>query len=730
MTQYPREIDNDTTLPPATGDDRISVNANIGATEAIETELGITPSGVYADVRTRLDILESRINNPLVPAPNVLNPFFISGTGVNIQTGVGDPNVVLALHPPSPGSLYLRQDGYVPEGLYVFYSDGYWVPTGGEEVVSNISALAALPGQEGSSVYVTSVESSWYYVADGSQFVIDNITVEATANGGNTRWVRDDNYSNPVWRTLLSDVYIDSVNGNDENQGIYTSTPATPAPLKTFQELVRRWKTGSVTANATTFEVIIHILNPITAPDSMDLLFTIGDNTAIRILGSNTTVLHSGTATVFAQWIPTGVLSGTVNVQNGQSGITFSTAQTIPSGFQITFASQSGTNYTLASNVINSTSGTLTANYTGTTNAATSATVPGGLPCMIQDSGVSSWASYIGDRIWFSAVNSWAYIMKDHGGGLARITVPQFGDEPNFGGIPNNVFPSSGAAYQVQNPVNVALGAIDLKSELYNGSQFGNQSLNMADMTFIPPDVGGTTYIMWNQNPTVFVSIYQCLLEGFIVMETSVTQTTWINCICQGITRASDQQSNVVGFGWFGGGLWPGPGNTFTLAAVTGQGPGDTGFIDYYTLLQYGWIWCADGANVRSFSCWDVSVNSANGNGDAVLMGLNGHHPFTGTMVIPDRAGVPIFGSGNAGVGLSVSANCSVLWETVPSITGTGGNFRMGASGDARFFNETTGVYSSILSQTWTNLTTAQPTGFGGSVHNVSANAHLVQILF
>ena len=126
-TQYPERIDTSTNLPPATGDEQTSINANIAATLAIETELGLTPSGTYVDVRTRLDILEARINNPLIPAPNVLNPFFISGTGVSIQTGVGDPNVVLALHPKA-GSLYLRQDGYGDEALYVFTTSGSWLP--------------------------------------------------------------------------------------------------------------------------------------------------------------------------------------------------------------------------------------------------------------------------------------------------------------------------------------------------------------------------------------------------------------------------------------------------------------------------------------------------------------------------------------------------------------------------------------------------------------------------
>jgi hypothetical protein len=98
-----------------------AINALIEAVEAIERELGITPSGVYSDVRVRIDILEARINNPLAPAPNVENPFFIGDDGVSISTGDGYPTENRV-----PGSLYLRKDGYGNEGLYARRPDGYW----------------------------------------------------------------------------------------------------------------------------------------------------------------------------------------------------------------------------------------------------------------------------------------------------------------------------------------------------------------------------------------------------------------------------------------------------------------------------------------------------------------------------------------------------------------------------------------------------------------------------
>lgn len=110
-------------------DKAYTINDLITAVIAIETELGSLPAGDYASVRTRLDILEARINNPNAPAPNVNNPFYIGGSpisGVSIRDGYGDPNI--AGISAVPGSLYLREDGYITQGLYLFRPDGNWYP--------------------------------------------------------------------------------------------------------------------------------------------------------------------------------------------------------------------------------------------------------------------------------------------------------------------------------------------------------------------------------------------------------------------------------------------------------------------------------------------------------------------------------------------------------------------------------------------------------------------------
>ena len=150
MSNYPNGIDNNTSLPPATGPDAVSVNANISATIAVETALGILPAGVYASVRTRLDILEARINNPYSPAPNVSNPFYIGGSpvsGVSIQAGFGNPDTTAI--PAITGSLFLREDGYF--GSTVYYNvSGEWyvlganIPVGGD--LSGTSSDAVVVG--------------------------------------------------------------------------------------------------------------------------------------------------------------------------------------------------------------------------------------------------------------------------------------------------------------------------------------------------------------------------------------------------------------------------------------------------------------------------------------------------------------------------------------------------------------------------------------------------------
>ncbi len=63
MTNYPDSQDNIFTLPTVSGDseEAIAINALQEAVLAIEEELGIKPSGIYSNLKNKLDIIENRV---------------------------------------------------------------------------------------------------------------------------------------------------------------------------------------------------------------------------------------------------------------------------------------------------------------------------------------------------------------------------------------------------------------------------------------------------------------------------------------------------------------------------------------------------------------------------------------------------------------------------------------------------------------------------------------------
>jgi hypothetical protein len=137
MTNYPFSFDNNITLPGVSGSTQedIAITALRNAVFAIEIELGITPSGIYPDVRTRLDILESRIGFGVPPnIPNdgyVKSPLFIWNVPENIILSISD-GYGAPTENRLDGSLYMRSDGYANNQLYVRLN-GSWFPVQTEQ---------------------------------------------------------------------------------------------------------------------------------------------------------------------------------------------------------------------------------------------------------------------------------------------------------------------------------------------------------------------------------------------------------------------------------------------------------------------------------------------------------------------------------------------------------------------------------------------------------------------
>lgn len=154
MSNYPFSFDSNITLPGVSGSSQedVAITALRSAVFAIEIELGITPSGIYPDVRTRLDILESRLQFGISPQiPNdgyVKSPLYIwnvpQGITLSISDGYGAPT-----ENRLDGSLYMRGgDGYANNQLYVRLNN-QWLPVQTEQFTAN-NDLAGFPsGSDG-----------------------------------------------------------------------------------------------------------------------------------------------------------------------------------------------------------------------------------------------------------------------------------------------------------------------------------------------------------------------------------------------------------------------------------------------------------------------------------------------------------------------------------------------------------------------------------------------------
>jgi len=154
MSNYPFSFDNNITLPGVSGSSQedVAITALRSAVFAIETELGITPSGIYPDVRTRLDILESRIQfgvSPQIPNDGyVKSPLYIWNVPQNIVLSISD-GYGAPTENRLDGSLYMRGgDGYANNQLYVRLN-GQWYPVQTEQFTAANDLAGYPPGSDG-----------------------------------------------------------------------------------------------------------------------------------------------------------------------------------------------------------------------------------------------------------------------------------------------------------------------------------------------------------------------------------------------------------------------------------------------------------------------------------------------------------------------------------------------------------------------------------------------------
>jgi len=281
MIKYPAQLDDSLSLPLVV-DNNTPIQADVvnrlrNAIIALETELGVKPSGIYSTVRARLDYLEStfgsfdfiRLDQDL--GGSVTLPKVIGIQGRPVSSATPNTSDVLAWNgiawaPTTSGSSTISFnndlsgsstsqtvigiqnrpiDGYAPNiGQALVWNGSKWIPGTNSLTFSNITALKEYDTTnliEGTLAFVNTLNAFFEFsnnFEDASLSMDDpeNFTVLESVNINSpvdTRWFRK--ISSDIRFCYQNEWHIDSINGNNENTGLDSSNM-----LKTFAEVSTR----------------------------------------------------------------------------------------------------------------------------------------------------------------------------------------------------------------------------------------------------------------------------------------------------------------------------------------------------------------------------------------------------------------------------------------------------------------------------------------------------------
>ncbi len=358
-----------------------------------------------------------------------------------------------------------------------------------------------------------------------------------------------------------------------------------------------------------------------------------------------------------------------------------------------------------------------TALFTGTLSSVVLAVPASNTATTAIDIALTNWNTALtgGTRIRVTSgarLNHIAYPLKDLGGGVGfaqvRLSYPQtqLGADTTLGADP----------YVAENLLTAYLGTTFI---LPSGR--GALSVNLFDIHIKGPVIATcmTAGTSLNFNSCVFDGLTQptTFAEGAVSFQGCQINSGAFSMQPIGFTR-------IIGGCFFNTGLF-----TFAVTSdvlmsntVTFQGHAGTGF---------GCVIGAGGFNLRSgqLAVFDSVITSVNPRGSGL---------YVGSLTAPGSVGATIdgtvYGSGSVGWGVDVAAGSRVKFGTIGSpnvvITGASGDFILGGeTATLRAFNDTTGVYTAVVANTWAlyKVAVIGTNGFGGGAHNVQKDSHLLK---
>lgn len=474
--------------------------------------------------------------------------------------------------------------------------------------------------------------------------------------------------------------YIDAVNGNDANDGATAATA-----LKTHAELSRRVSGQEINppfvASAGTPIVYVNIMSDLPDSDPLSIEWFLGRDVALYYVGRVAETLATGTLTAVTAANP---------------------AANTP--WAVTDAGLGG----------------------------------GGIPARL---GQRFRITQAGARL-----NAIAWIAKDNGAGSARLSTPlipcALGTADVFPGFPGANFlgfqsapvtPQIGDAYAIERLVTVTIGSFKIRG-LGNGPNLQSLQLVFGQLEFrrsdglgenvFSPDGGGDPVELttWSCKVGPVVDPAAMLfhsIDDYWVIGAILTQIRWYGAKHGGLT-CSAEVAQALRYG------------------ITAH---EHFFFLRDTLVQ------AQGIRgpqlfISSAAVFDAIDQSENRGGHAVNIGLiiqdlanHAGPPSNGSCFGPvwnnpsAEGASRLWGANNAGLGVAISAGSTMSYRaaTLPTVTGAGGDFTLGAATQGRAWDEAGSAYTALRNLTWANLAAAiGAAGFGGNAHNVQRNSHLV----
>jgi len=365
-----------------------------------------------------------------------------------------------------------------------------------------------------------------------------------------------------------------------------------------------------------------------------------------------------------------------------------------------------------------------TLNVTGTRKSIRHSTITGFTPVnrasnnetRITDAAVADWtpdlALVTGRRVRNTTVgpnlDQIVYVAANVGAGVASTDVPYTADS-----LTEGVF-SPGDTYVVEELTRLTVQTISSSGQI---SSFPFATLNFTDV-----HVEG---ILFETNlGSCFVVYTACHFDALPVVSGDLD----IN-----IQKCSGSQGiiSLGGNARVYSGLWGA--NTTDRGCIISAGPSGLTTVDFDATAWGGSIKLECGSMAvglaAAFNCPLV-----NGSGAGVQIGAGNvtveNLPSGSFALYPfNNPTCALYGKGNAEEGIAIGSGSLMTWrDTLPTITGSTGDFKLSAGGRELAFNQATSAYTPHIAATWANMAVAVAGGgFGGNAHDMSGESHLVK---